>query len=192
MSCTLNLAFFPPYAFVPFCISERRSWSDNFRDTRSHCWVAWCQLWPFWKFAKKKKERKNIGLSGGYKTSPFSWERRSILLEALVYRVSLLPGKNNKATLFCFLQAVFVFLFGIAGQAAEILATRCRWTQKGWLLKSESLFSVLICVLFRLLNYFHQKLPIEHKEQTRGSGFITRRDGRPKEPVLEPEKTESI
>ena len=186
MSCALNLAFFPPYSFVPFCVSERRSWADNFSNTRSHCWVAWCQLWLFWTFAK----RKNARPSRGCKTSPLSWERRGTLLEELVYRVSLLPGVSNKATLFCFLQTVFVFLFGIAGQAAKILATRCRWTRKVWLLRSESLFSAPICVLFQLLNYFHQKLPTEHKEQTRGSGYITRRDGRPKGPVLEPEEVE--
>ena len=33
------------------------SWADNFRDTRPSCWVAQCQLWPFWNFAKEKKQQ---------------------------------------------------------------------------------------------------------------------------------------
>ena len=48
----------PLYSIVTFCISERRSWDDNFRDTRPGCWVVWCHLWPFWNFAREKEKKK--------------------------------------------------------------------------------------------------------------------------------------
>ena len=40
-------------SLVAFCILAR-SWANNFRDTRTSCWVAWCQLWPFRNFAGEK------------------------------------------------------------------------------------------------------------------------------------------
>ena len=43
----------PLHSLVAFCILER-SWANNFRDTRTSCWVAWCQLWPFRNFAGEK------------------------------------------------------------------------------------------------------------------------------------------
>lgn len=119
MSCTLNLAFFPPYSFVPFYVSERRSWVDNFRDTRSHCWVAWGQLWPFWKFEKERKKK--------YKTFMRLWNLSLFLREeghtSWGVKSTVFPFCLVKIIrlLFCFLPTVSAFLFGIAGQAAKIL-----------------------------------------------------------------------
>ena len=98
----------PLHCLAVFCISERRSWANNHRGTRPRCWVAWCQLWPFWNFAKGKNPRP----SRGYKTSPYFWERGGgIVLKVLACCASLLPGKENKETLFYFLQTLSLYLY---------------------------------------------------------------------------------
>ena len=100
----------PLYSIVTFCISERRSWDDNFRDTRPGCWVVWCHLWPFWNFAREKeKKKKKQDLQEDKKPLPIpeneghsSWGTNC---------VSILPGQNNKVVLFYSLQTPSPYLY---------------------------------------------------------------------------------
>ena len=59
------------------------------------------------KLCKKKKCKT----SKRYKTSPYSRERGSTVLEALACCVSLSSGKGNKATLFYFLQTLSLYFY---------------------------------------------------------------------------------
>ena len=101
---------FLPYSLVALCISERRSCADNVRDTRPHCQVVWCQLGPFWNFSREKKKKKAKTFKR-YKTSPYSQRKDGTVLEALACCVSLVPGKNSKATSFYFLQILSPYFY---------------------------------------------------------------------------------
>ena len=190
MSCTLNLAFFPPYSFVPFYVSERRSWADNFRDTRSHCWVAWGQLWPFWKFEKERKKK--------YKTFMRLWNLSLFLRE---------EGHTSwgvKSTVFPFC-LVKIIRQRVIRQFANCLCISVwhRWAGsqdfgnkvqvdlEGAVVEIwEPVQCSYMCscpaaeLLSSETSYWTQRA-------SNGGGFVTRRDVRPKEPVLEPEKIES-
>ena len=61
-----------------------------------------------WKLCKRKKIKQD--LQEDIKPLPIP-KKGSIVLEALVCCVSLLPGKNNKATLFCFLQTLSPYIY---------------------------------------------------------------------------------
>ena len=73
----------PLYSIVTFCISERRSWDDNFRDTRPGCWVVWCHLWPFWNFAREKEKKKKSKTFKRIKNLSLFLRMRGTVLEAL-------------------------------------------------------------------------------------------------------------
>ena len=93
---------FPLHSLVAFCILERRSWANSLRDTRPTCSVAWCQLWPFRNFAGEKIKPD---LQEDIKPLPFP-EKGGHSSWGVSLRCFLLPGKNNKAILFYFLQTL--------------------------------------------------------------------------------------
>ena len=80
----------------------------------------------------KRKKKKKASPSRGYKTSPSSQERGTVL-EALACCVSFLPGKNNKATLFYFLQILSpYFCLALVDKSQDFGNSETNW--KSWCL----------------------------------------------------------
>ena len=99
----------PLHSLVAFCISERRSWADNFRDTSLGCWVIWCHLWPSKLCKRKQQQKSKIFKRLVIKPLPIPEKGRGTVLEPLACCVSLLPSKNNNVTLFYFLRALSLY-----------------------------------------------------------------------------------
>ena len=90
-----------PHSLVASYILKR-SWANNFRDTRRGCWIDWCQLWLFWNFAKEKTKQD------------LHWD---------IKRLPILQGGVGHS--FCFFllhNPVPVFLFSISTQRAKIFS----------------------------------------------------------------------
>ena len=116
----------PLLSLIAFCISERSGAITSGTPDPTGLLNASC---VHFEILQKKKKIKQA-LQEDIKPLPLP-KKGGTVLEALAYCVSLLPGKNNKATLFYFLQTLSpYFCLALADKEPRFWHSETNW--KSW------------------------------------------------------------